>query len=112
MIQNYKDKKIIEPKEIKKIGNKALKIVWQDDHTSEYTFYDLRIHCPCAACVDEVSGKKVLDSKQVPSLIQGLNVNIVGRYALSITFEDGHSTGIYPFNLLRKICSCKICLEN
>ncbi|MBI2118579.1 MAG: DUF971 domain-containing protein [Elusimicrobia bacterium] len=112
MIQNYKDKKEAEPKQIRKLGNKSLNIVWSDDHISEYTFYRLRIHCPCAACVDELSGKKVLDSKQVAPLIQGLNVNIIGNYALSIIFEDGHSTGIYPFKLLRKICSCKLCLEN
>ncbi|MFB3073931.1 MAG: gamma-butyrobetaine hydroxylase-like domain-containing protein [Candidatus Methylomirabilales bacterium] len=33
----------------------------------------------------------------------------VGRYALSFTWSDGHSTGIYSFDFLRSLCPCEIC---
>ena len=35
--------------------------------------------------------------------------DIVGNYALSFAFSDGHGTGIYPFELLRKLCCCREC---
>jgi DUF971 family protein len=34
---------------------------------------------------------------------------LVGRYALQIFWNDGHSTGIYSFDYLRSLCSCLEC---
>lgn len=31
-----------------------------------------------------------------------MNFSPVGRYALSFTWNDGHSTGIYPYDFLLK----------
>jgi DUF971 family protein len=33
----------------------------------------------------------------------------VGSYAISISFTDGHSTGIYSYEHLRAICPCSEC---
>jgi DUF971 family protein len=33
----------------------------------------------------------------------------VGNYALSLTWQDGHSTGIYSFRMLRQLCPCEAC---
>jgi DUF971 family protein len=33
----------------------------------------------------------------------------VGNYAVSFTWADGHSTGIYSFRLLRHLCPCDAC---
>ena len=33
----------------------------------------------------------------------------VGNYAVSLTWQDGHSTGIYSFRLLRQLCPCEAC---
>ena len=33
----------------------------------------------------------------------------VGNYAVAFTWADGHSTGIYSFRLLRKLCPCDAC---
>ena len=35
-----------------------LEIVWEDDHRSEYAPFDLRLMCPCAGCVDEMTGQR------------------------------------------------------
>ena len=35
-----------------------------------------------------------------------LNVEAVGHYAIKIDWSDGHNTGIYSFDHLRKICPC------
>jgi DUF971 family protein len=32
------------------------------------------------------------------------DIEIVGRYALSFRWSDGHATGIYSFRYLRELC--------
>lgn len=115
MSNEYQVKKVqpqtVQPKEIRKIGQKELKIVWSDSHASLYAFRNLRQNCQCALCVDECTGSPVLDGESVPKNIEGLKVNIVGQYALSIDFSDGHCTGIYVFRFLREICPCGECAQ-
>jgi DUF971 family protein len=50
----------------------------------------------------------------LPSFQEGPPLDIVrsepvGRYAVQFTFSDGHATGIYSFEHLRKICPCSEC---
>ena len=99
----------MEPKGIKKLGNKELKILWNDGHESVYSFRLLRQSCPCALCVDERSGQPLLARDSVPLGLEGLKVDGVGNYALGITFGDTHSTGLFTFEHLRKICPCGAC---
>jgi DUF971 family protein len=33
----------------------------------------------------------------------------VGLYALRFKWNDGHETGIYSFDFLRKLCMCEKC---
>src|SRR3990167_9057725 len=101
---NLISQKKFEPKELRKLGNKNLKIFWNDGHESLYPFRYLRQNCRCAMCVDEWSGELVLSKETVPQDLEGLKVEIVGQYALSFHFSDGHNTGIYVFDFLRKIC--------
>ena len=46
---------------------------------------------------------KILDPKAVPLDIRFEQVQPVGRYAVTIAFSDGHTTGIYPFKKLRSL---------
>ena len=101
----------MKPKGVKKIGNKEVKILWENGHESIYAFRLLRQNCQCAMCVDERSGKLILDRGSVAEDMEGLKVDLVGNYALGITFGDGHSTGIFTFDHLRKLCSCGECKE-
>ena len=57
-------------------------------------------------CVDEFTGRPLLDGRGVPETLEGTGVSVVGRYALSVSFGDGHATGIYSFEHLRRICPC------
>lgn len=96
--------------EIDKDGN--LHILWPDDHKAVYSPYHLRLNCACAECVDEDTGRKILDKKSVPLDIKINGYNPVGHYGLSIGFSDGHNTGIYIYDRLRKLCECADCSEN
>ena len=80
-----------------------LEVVWPDGHIGTYAAYDLRVGCPCALCVDEDSGTRTLDPKKVPLDIKIAGFENVGRYAVGITFSDGHNTGIYNFDRLRNM---------
>lgn len=97
------------PKTIENIDDARLRIVWEDGHVSIYSFQFLRQNCPCALCRDEFSGERLLDPETVPSDTKPERSEIVGNYALSFSFSDGHGTGIYSFESLRRLCHCEEC---
>ena len=84
-------------------------IIWKDGHESFYAARDLRGLCPCAACVDEVTGRRILDPSQVQADVQPRLWNGVGHYGVQFVWSDGHTTGIYSHTFLRSLCSCVAC---
>jgi DUF971 family protein len=88
-----------------------LRIRWEDRHVSEYVPRMLRLACSCAGCIDEMTGRPRLDPTTVPDEVHPLAIHYVGRYALHFDWSDGHGTGIYPFEYLRRICPCEVCAE-
>ena len=94
------------PAEIGRANQQDIKVTWQDGHVSVYPARALRLSCPCAGCVDEVTGERRLVAKSVPEDVRPLGVELVGGYAITIPWSDGHRTGIYAFDLLRRLCPC------
>ncbi len=92
----------IEPRVITKSDPTRVSIEWSDGHSTVYTARELRQICPCAGCVDELTGKRTHDPTTVPGDMVTQNVALVGNYAITIRFSDGHETGIYPFRMLRE----------
>jgi DUF971 family protein len=43
--------------------------------------------------------------------LKPVKAEAIGRYALGITWSDGHATGIYSFDYLRELCPCGKCNE-
>lgn len=97
------------PKEIRRLGSHALRIVWDDGHTSEYVNRYLRDHCPCAACVRAGGGRALPVLGRQGGEIQALRIGIVGRYAVGIEWSDGHDSGIFSYETLRRLCACAQC---
>jgi len=84
---------------------RRLVLTWNDGHVSAYPIDYLRSWCPCAGCQGHEPTAKYLDlTDQELVLVEG-----VGNYALALNWGDGHSTGIYSFRLLRKLCPCDAC---
>lgn len=98
--------KTAQPQELKKVGDQAFKIKWTDDHASEYNSWYLRARCPCALCVNELTGERITREKDISQDLKLVKADIVGQYALSFDFSDHHNTGIYSFEYLRGICPC------
>jgi len=88
---------------------KALEIQWQDGHISVYEPRYLRLNCPCAGCVDEMTGQRTLMPSMVPEGIYPTAIHYVGRYALQFVWSDGHDTGFFSFETLRRLCPCPEC---
>ncbi len=80
---------------------RTLAIDWADGGESRIDVRALRLACGCANCVDEWSGRPLLDPDSVPADVAPRDVQPVGRYAIQIRWSDGHEAGIYPFERLR-----------
>lgn len=96
-----------EPTNLQLTDGGDLEVAWQDGKVSRYSPYDLRINCTCAQCIDEDTGRKLLDASRVPLDIAINSFKPVGRYGVNVTFSDRHSTGIYTFEHLRKLDETK-----
>lgn len=91
-----------EPREIIDEGA-SFSIRWADDAVSRFDAPALRRACACAACVNEWTGEQMLKPESVPDDVTIEDARLVGRYALSFKFSDGHDTGIYSFKYLREL---------
>lgn len=95
--------KIIAPTALYKENPDILWISWNDGSESRFVMRALRCACPCAACVNEWTGEKMLDDAKVSKDIMPERIQSVGRYAMVIHWSDGHKTGIYSYDYLKKL---------
>ena len=94
---------------IRRVGDHAIAVNWQDGSESVIALRDIRIACGCAVCCNELTGEQVLDPKSVPDDIQATRIAPVGNYALTFEWSDGHATGIHPWEHLRELADrCQI----
>lgn len=84
----------VEIKAIHQNQRHEFTIEWTDGKLSHYVFNELQRRCNCAAC----SEKRV----PVGEDVEGIRIEILGNYALKITFSSGCSKGIYPVSFLRR----------
>jgi DUF971 family protein len=96
----------VQPAKLSLTGDDHLAIDWSDGQRRIYSFRELRDACPCATCREQRSKPAPLLPVLKPAEAQPLKVlgmTPVGHYAYSIDFSDGHGTGIYTFDLLRRL---------
>lgn len=94
----------VEPREIMQEGEAGLRITWADGRECSYRAAELRRACPCAQCVNEWTGERVLLPEAIADTLTVGDIAVVGRYALNFRWSDGHETGIYSFRYLRELC--------
>ncbi len=99
------------PIEIVGLLRSTITITWEDEHISPYPARELRLACRCASCIEEMTGKPLLDPQTVPASVRARAINLVGNYAIQIDWSDNHSTGIYNFRSLRENCPCDACKQ-
>ncbi len=89
------------------VVGQELAIKWPDGHEAFIGFEPLRRACPCAVCQGEVDvmgrlhrgpERKLTDASYV---LRGMEP--VGSYGVQPVWADGHNTGLYTFDYLRKL---------
>jgi DUF971 family protein len=88
----------------------VLEIAWSDGAVCRYPLAGLREACPCVECRGghefmgrEHDPKDILELKPRRSYTI-TSLELVGNYALQPTWDDGHHTGIYTWEYLRRLC--------
>jgi ATP-binding protein involved in chromosome partitioning len=82
---------------------RTLSVLWEDGHRDDFDVRDLRLACHCALCVEEMSGRKLLDPKTIRPDVTPQQIVSIGNYAVKFDWNDGHNSGIYSFNNLRAL---------
>ena len=92
----------MHPLKISLEDKKDLVIQWSDGIEEKLNLKSLRKNCPCATCLAE---REKQNKMYIPIFAEN-QVNVksilqVGKYAIQITWKDGHNTGIYEYSFLR-----------
>jgi DUF971 family protein len=107
-----------DPEHLAISKSKGIKIDWKDGHRSDYSLALLRDECPCAHCTGAHGTAPARTSYSAPApspfpmykpALKMVSVEPVGTYAIHISWNDGHSSGIYSWDHLRAICRCEQC---
>lgn len=92
----------MHPVKIQVVEKKDLVIKWDDDSEDKIRLNLLRKNCPCATCLAE---REKQSKMYIPIFTENQitvkSIAQVGKYAIQITWNDGHSTGIYEFTFLK-----------
>ena len=94
-----------QPKRADHVSPLHFRIEWKGGGVSDYKARDLRLACPCASCVDENTGAPLLDPKSIPMDIHAEKVGVIGNYAITVDWSDGHNTGFFPYTTIRQLAS-------
>ena len=85
-------------------GELALR--WPGGEESYLSLETVRRHCPCAVCCGEPGLTRPIPGVEMKLSQESFRLKgmqRVGGYAIQPTWEDGHGTGIYSWEYLRKI---------
>lgn len=96
----------MHPTDIQIIGDE-LAVKWDDGFESFVRLEAMRRHCPCAGCKGEIDVLGQLhkgpDRPLTPAAFQLVRLDRVGGYAIQPVWADGHSSGIFSFDYLRRV---------
>ncbi len=84
-------------------AEQVLELVWPDGNTSRLSYRSVRAECPCASCHNEWTGERILDPASIREDLKLEGMESVGNYAVRLAWNDGHGSGLYTWDLLRKL---------
>jgi len=97
---------LVRPVDIQPIGNE-LAVKWDDGSESYIALEKLRRACPCAGCQGEVDilGQlhKGPNVALPPTAYELAGITRVGGYAIQPAWKDGHASGLYTFDYLKRV---------
>ncbi len=84
-------------------SEQILELSWQDGAEHRLPYHYLRGECPCASCRDEWTGERILKPDSLRPDLQLEGMEGVGNYAVRFAWNDGHSSGLYTWETLRRL---------
>ena len=81
--------------------SKRLELSFSDSRIYSFSYEFLRVHSPSAEVRGHSPSQAVLQLDKVSVGVK--EVELVGAYALKITFDDGHNTGLYTWDYFREL---------
>lgn len=100
----------MRPLDIQAIGAE-LAVKWDDGSESFIPLEKLRRACPCAGCKGEmdIMGNvyRAPDKPYAPTAFHLVRLATVGGYAVQPLWGDGHGTGLYTFDYLRRVAEAE-----
>lgn len=82
--------------------DEGVTLEFADGLVAEFNLTQVRLGCPCAECRSlRDRGEDVWPRPASPLPLRITDADLHGAWGLAITWNDGHSTGIYAFDLLR-----------
>lgn len=84
-------------------AEQALELSWDDGLSAVVPYREIRAECPCASCKNEWTGERILDPATIRPDIRLEGLEQVGGYAVRLSWNDGHSSGLYTWETLRTL---------
>jgi DUF971 family protein len=92
-----------EPAKIDVERDQGVTVTYLDGYRVSFDLLLLRAGCPCATCRGiRDQGEDVWPRPGNPVPLRIVDARLHGAWGLAITWNDGHATGIFPFELLRR----------
>lgn len=92
-----------EPETIDVARDEGVTIRFADGHVVQFDLATLRRGCPCATCRGlRDRGQPAWPRPNSPTPLRVEHAELHGAWGLVFTWNDGHATGIYPFESLRR----------
>ena len=93
-----------QPTDIKLHKQSAtLELVYPDGSSHRLSAEFLRVYSPSAEVRGHGKGQEVLQLEK--RQVRLLDIEQMGNYAIKLSFDDGHETGIYSWPYLYELCS-------
>lgn len=86
----------------------VLELTWADGPVNRLPYRLIRGECPCASCRDEWTGERILRPDSIRPDLKLEGMEGIGSYAVRLAWNDGHSSGLYTWENLRRLCSIAV----
>ena len=78
-------------------------VVFGDGLSHTYGLVELRVNCPCAGCRGaRDQGLVPWPEPTSPQPLRIVDARLHGAWGLGLEWNDGHATGIFPWEALRR----------
>jgi len=81
---------------------RGLTLTWADGTSTTFELAELRVNCPCAECRGlRERDLPVWPKPASPQPLRIEDAELIGAWGITLRWNDGHTTGIFSWDLLR-----------